>query len=38
MRTITAALLSVAILIVSSLLLAGCVTTTADGIQIQPVA
>jgi hypothetical protein len=36
MRTITAALLSVAILIVSSLLLAGCVTTTADGIQLQP--
>ncbi len=36
MRTITAALLSVAILIVSSVLLAGCVTTTADGVQIQP--
>jgi hypothetical protein len=36
MRTFTAALLSVAILIVSSLLLAGCVTTTADGIQLQP--
>jgi hypothetical protein len=36
MRTITAALLSVAILIVSSLLLVGCVTTTADGIQLQP--
>jgi hypothetical protein len=36
MRTFTAALLSAAILIVSSLLLAGCVTTTADGIQLQP--
>ncbi len=36
MRTITVALLSVALLIVSSLLLAGCVTTTADGIQLQP--
>jgi hypothetical protein len=36
MRTITAALLSVAILVVSTLLLAGCVTTTADGIQLQP--
>lgn len=36
MRTITAALLSVALLIVSSLLLAGCMTTTADGIQLQP--
>ena len=34
MRPITAVLLSVAILIVSSVLLAGCVTTTADGVQI----
>ncbi len=38
MRAITAALLSVAILISMSLLLAGCVSTTADGIQIQPLA
>lgn len=36
MRTITAALLSVTLLIVASALLAGCVTTTADGIQLQP--
>lgn len=38
MRATKAALLSVAILILSSLLLAGCVTTTADGIQLQPLA
>lgn len=36
MRTTTAALLSAALLIVLSLSLAGCVTTTADGIQLQP--
>jgi hypothetical protein len=36
MRTTTAALLSAAIFVVSTLLLAGCVTTTADGIQLQP--
>ncbi len=38
MRAIKAALLSGAILLLSSLLLAGCVTTTADGIQVQPLA
>lgn len=38
MRAISAALLSGAILLLSSLVLAGCVTTTADGIQVQPLA
>lgn len=38
MRAIRAAMLSAAILIFAGLLLAGCVTTTADGIQVQPLA
>lgn len=38
MRAITAALLSVAILLLASLALTGCVTTTADGLQLQPLA
>lgn len=36
MRAITAVLLSAATLILAGMLLVGCVTTTADGIQLQP--
>ncbi len=38
MRANTAALLSMSIVILIGALLAGCVTTTADGIQLQPMA
>lgn len=38
MRATTAALLSVVILLLASLALTGCVTTTADGLQLQPLA
>jgi hypothetical protein len=38
MRATHAALFSIAILVVFSLLLAGCVTMTADGVQLQPLA
>ncbi len=38
MRAITAALLSVALLLLAGLTLTGCVTTTADGLQLQPLA